>query len=32
MQVTMPSGGGLYIINLLLANGAKASVNVLVLN
>jgi MBG domain (YGX type) len=32
MQVTMPSGGGLYIINLLLANGAKATVNVLVVN
>ncbi|HET6256193.1 MAG TPA: MBG domain-containing protein [Puia sp.] len=30
MQVTMPSDNGIYIINLLLSNGAKASVNVLV--
>jgi hypothetical protein len=29
-QVTMPSGTGLYIINLLLAGGQKASTNVLV--
>jgi len=32
MKVAMPSGIGIYIINLLLANGAKASVNVLVVN
>jgi hypothetical protein len=32
MQVTLPSDGGIYIINLLLANGARASVNVLVAN
>ena len=30
MQVTMPSKNGLYIINLLLANGIKSSINVLV--
>ncbi|HEV2478120.1 MAG TPA: MBG domain-containing protein [Puia sp.] len=30
MQVTMPAGGGIYIINLVLSNGQKASVNVLV--
>jgi MBG domain (YGX type)/Putative Ig domain len=30
MQVTMPSENGLYIINLLLANGRKSSINVLV--
>ncbi len=30
MQVTMPAENGLYIINLLLANGGKSSVNVLV--
>jgi hypothetical protein len=30
MQVTMPSETGIYIINLLLANGQRASVNVLV--
>jgi hypothetical protein len=30
MQVSMPSANGIYIINLLLSNGAKASVNVLV--
>ncbi|HXD76311.1 MAG TPA: MBG domain-containing protein, partial [Puia sp.] len=32
MQVTMPSDNGIFIINLLLASGAKASVNVLVAN
>jgi hypothetical protein len=32
MQVTMPSEIGLYIVNLLLVGGAKASVNVLVVN
>ncbi len=32
MQVTMPSENGIYIINLLLSNGAKASINVLVLD
>ncbi len=31
-QVTLPSDGGIYIINLQLSNGAKASVNVLVGN
>jgi hypothetical protein len=31
MQVTMPSETGTYIINLLLTNGQKASINVLVL-
>jgi len=30
MKVTMPSGTGIYIINLLLASGQKASTNVLV--
>jgi hypothetical protein len=30
MQVTMPSESGIYIINLLLASGEKASTNVLV--
>lgn len=30
MQVTMPAPGGIYIINLILANGQKATVNVLV--
>jgi hypothetical protein len=32
MQITMPSGNGIYIINLLLSSGAKASINVLVLD
>jgi hypothetical protein len=32
MQITMPSGNGIYIINLLLSSGAKASVNVLVMD
>ncbi len=32
MQITMPSSGGIYIIDLLLANGQKTSVNVLVRN
>lgn len=32
MQVTMPSDAGIYIINLLLAGGQKASTNVLVAN
>ena len=32
MQVTMPSDNGIFIVELLLANGAKASVNVLVAN
>ncbi len=32
MQVTMPSKNGLYIINLLLANGIKSSINVLVVD
>jgi hypothetical protein len=32
MQVTMPSENGLYIINLLLANGGKSSINVLVVD
>ena len=31
-QVTMPSEGGIYILNLLLAHGAKASINILVAN
>jgi hypothetical protein len=31
-QVTLPSEGGIYIINLVLANGAKAAINVLVAN
>jgi hypothetical protein len=31
-QVTLPSEGGIYIISLVLANGAKASINVLVAN
>jgi hypothetical protein len=30
MQVTMPAPGGIYIINLILSNGQKATVNVLV--
>jgi hypothetical protein len=30
MQVTMPAANGLYIVNLVLANGQKASTNVLV--
>ena len=32
MQVTMPSDGGIYIVNLLLTGGQKASTNVLVSN
>jgi len=32
MQVTMPSENGLYIINLQLSNGAKTSINVLVVD
>jgi hypothetical protein len=32
MQVTMPSENGIYIINLVLSNGAKASINVLVVD
>jgi MBG domain (YGX type) len=32
MQVPMPSSGGIYIVNLLLANGQKVSTNVLVGN
>jgi hypothetical protein len=32
MKVTMPSGTGIYIVNLLLANGQKASTNVLVVD
>ncbi len=32
IQVTMPSENGLYIINLLLASGVKASINVLVVD
>jgi len=32
MPVTMPSDAGIYIVNLLLANGQRASVNVLVTN
>jgi hypothetical protein len=31
MQVTMPSAYGIYIVNLLLTTGQRASVNVLVL-
>jgi hypothetical protein len=30
MPVTMPSADGIYIVNLLLANGQKVSTNVLV--
>jgi MBG domain (YGX type) len=32
IQVTMPSENGLYIINLVLANGGKSSINVLVVD
>jgi hypothetical protein len=32
MQVTMPAQNGIYIINLLLSNGANASINVLVVD
>ncbi len=32
MQVTMPSENGIFIINLVLSNGAKASINVLVVD
>ena len=32
MQITMPAQGGIYILNLLLAGGQKASINVLVGN
>jgi hypothetical protein len=32
MQVTMPTAGGIYIVNLQLANGQKVSTNVLVGN
>ena len=32
MQVTVPTSGGIYIINLLFANGQRTSVNVLVRN
>jgi hypothetical protein len=30
MQVTTPSAGGIYIVNLVLSNGQKVSTNVLV--